>query len=586
MNKNRHIIGELQEFFANNDSSKAINSISTIMNSIRIQSKVIGSVKNPNCKFTCLQVLQLLVLFPFFSIKNAANYSSSALGRMFVCHKDMFYRFMNDGNVNWRRITYSFFRQLYSRVKRSTTLKSDIRCVIIDDTDLPKTGFKTEKIGKVFSHTQMKPILGFKAMFLCFTAFFSIKNAANYSSSALGRMFVCHKDMFYRFMNDGNVNWRRITYSFFRQLYSRVKRSTTLKSDIRCVIIDDTDLPKTGFKTEKIGKVFSHTQMKPILGFKAMFLCFTDGISQFLLDFSLHGEEGKRSDKPQGLSKKQTEERYCKEHSGDERIVRRSTEYFASKIETAISMLKRSIIEGVRFDYLLVDSWFTCSELLKFVVSRHFGCHLIGMIKMGKTKYETDLGNKTAPELIKALQKSRKVKYSRSIGYYTTTVSAKISGVKVSLFFYRRGRNGNWNALLTSDLKLGAKEAFRLYSRRWVIEVAHKEMKQNLKLGKNQCRDFAGQIAGISLCVLQYNILSYVKRNESYETIGGLFAEISKNSVELSVAEKIWLLIVEVINVIAEVLNCDAMLLTEQIISNDKQIKAVKLAFDRLTPAA
>ncbi|MBQ7899640.1 MAG: hypothetical protein IJ307_07280, partial [Bacteroidales bacterium] len=46
----------------------------------------------------------------------------------------------------------------------------------------------------------------------------------------------------------------------------------------------------------------------------------------------------------------------------------------------------------------------------KFVVSRHFVCHLIGMIKMGKTKYETDLGTKTAPELIKALQKSKSVK--------------------------------------------------------------------------------------------------------------------------------------------------------------------------------
>ena len=135
MNKNRYIIGELQEFFAKNDSSKAINSISTIMNSIRIQSKVIGSVKNPNCKFTCLQVLQLLVLFPFFSIKNAANYSSSALGKMFVCHKDMFYRFMNDGNINWRRIIYSVFRQVYSRVKRRTTLKSDIRCVIRPSED-------------------------------------------------------------------------------------------------------------------------------------------------------------------------------------------------------------------------------------------------------------------------------------------------------------------------------------------------------------------------------------------------------------------------------------------------------------------
>ena len=249
-------------------------------------------------------------------------------------------------------------------------------------------------------------------------------------------------------------------------------------------------------------------------------------------------------------------------------------------------MLKRSIIEGVRFDYLLVDSWFTCSELLKFVVSRHFGCHFIGMIKMVKTKYETETGSRTAPELIKAIRKSKSVKRSSAIGCYTTTVSAKLSGIKVYLFFYRKGKNGNWNALLTSDLELDAKEAFRLYSRRWGIEVAHKEMKQNLKLGKNQCRDSAGQIAGISLCVLQYNILSYVKRNESYETVGGLLAEVTKNSAEFSVAERIWLLIIEVIVVISEALNCDAMALTEHVILDDKQIRVVKLAFDKLALAA
>lgn len=52
MHKNRHIVGEVQEFFANNDASKAIYCILTIMNSIRIQSKIIGLVKNPNRKFT------------------------------------------------------------------------------------------------------------------------------------------------------------------------------------------------------------------------------------------------------------------------------------------------------------------------------------------------------------------------------------------------------------------------------------------------------------------------------------------------------------------------------------------------------
>ena len=59
-----------------------------------------NSVKKPNCKFTCLLVLQLFVLFSFFSAKKAANYSSYALGKVFACHKGMFYRFMNDGNFN------------------------------------------------------------------------------------------------------------------------------------------------------------------------------------------------------------------------------------------------------------------------------------------------------------------------------------------------------------------------------------------------------------------------------------------------------------------------------------------------------
>ncbi len=78
--------------------------------------------------------------------------------------------------------------------------------------------------------------------------------------------------------------------------------------------------------------------MKPILGFKAMFLCFTDGVSQSILDFSLHGEEGKCSNKPQGLSKKQAGARYSKERSEAERVAKRSTEYLASKIDTAISV--------------------------------------------------------------------------------------------------------------------------------------------------------------------------------------------------------------------------------------------------------
>lgn len=95
--------------------------------------------------------------------------------------------------------------------------------------------------------------------------------------------------------------------------------------------------------------------------------------------------------------------------------------------------------------------------------------------------------------------------------------------------------------------------------------MVHKELMGCLKLGKNQCRDFASQISGISICMLQYNILNHVKRKEDYETIGRLFAEVTKGADELSVTEKIWLLIVEIVNIIAETLQADAMVLTEKL---------------------
>lgn len=49
---------------------------------------------------------------------------------------------------------------------------------------------------------------------------------------------------------------------------------------------------------------------------------------------------------------------------------------------------------------------------------------------MDRTKYRTEFGDKSAPDLIKALQKSKSVKYSRSIDYYYASLSAVYSDVR------------------------------------------------------------------------------------------------------------------------------------------------------------
>ena len=432
----------------------------SVMECINIRPKQIGTEKKENCKFTNVQVLNLLMLFPFFVVRNAYQYSGSALSRLFCCEKDMFYRFMNDGNVKWRKLLYAMNLQLLRKISRSSETQND------------------------------RPV---------------------------------------------------------------------------CLIIDDTDAPKSGRKCELIGKVFSHIEHKAILGYKCLTLLYTDGLSQLMLDFSIHGEEGRKPDRKQGLSDKQRKARFSEDHSG-ETVEERIREYTMKKTDKAIEMVKYAIRRGIRFDYLLVDSWFTNADFVRLITSRHIKCHLLGMIKLGKTKYHTRWGNLNASQIIRRLQKEGLVKHNATLKCSYCTIDVKFAGTTVRLFFSKRGRKGQWNGLLTTDLSLCFLKAYRTYATRWTTEVAYRDMKMLLNLGKSQSVHFSAQIASFTLTMMQYNILCTVKRFEAYETIGELFRETTAGTLELSVTDRIWELILDTILEIAEIISADASELISAVI--------------------
>lgn len=90
----------------------------------------------------------------------------------------------------------------------------------------------------------------------------------------------CKKDIFYRFMNNPGIDWRKLLYYLNLQLWSKIKVRSEHKSENACLIVDDTDYPKNGRRTENIGRVYSHVQNRCILGFKTLFLAIIDGKSQ------------------------------------------------------------------------------------------------------------------------------------------------------------------------------------------------------------------------------------------------------------------------------------------------------------------
>jgi len=467
--KNTNIFSEISTFFSEKDDSNAINAIMDNARYLKISEKELSLESNDNCKYTRLLIFQLLLLFPFFMIKNAYHYSESVLSKFLSCKKDVFYRFLANGSLNWRKILY---------------------------------GINLQLIGKII-----------------------------------------------------------------------VRTDSTTSNDPVCLIVDDSDIPKTGKRIEQIGRIFSHVSHSSIIGFKALFLCRTDGKTQTILDFSLHGEEGSRPEKPFGMTKEQRQKQYHRERKETEAVKERIEEYTQNKIQKAIEMVKRAIKEGIRFDYLLVDSWFTCTDIVRFIKSRHVRCHFLGMIKMAKTKYRFEGKMKSAKELVKFLQTSKAIRYSRRLHSYYGQAEVELSGVKVKLFFCRRTKNGDWSGLLTTNTKLDFFEAYHIYSMRWSVEVFFKEAKGLLGLGKSQSRDFASQIASISITALQYNILGTVKRFHSYETIGGLFHQATDGVVQLSVTERIWGIIQEFVCIVAEAFGADDEKVMDTLINRSETFK-------------
>lgn len=61
-----------------------------------------------------------------------------------------------------------------------------------------------------------------------------------------------------------------------------------------------------------------------------------------------------------------------------------------------------------------------------------------------------------------------------------------------------------------------------------------------------------------------------------YETIGGVFNDVFAGVHELTVREKIWEIIIEVVAVVAELTGADEEELMIQIIENDRRLAALR----------
>ena len=356
------------------------------------------------------------------------------------------------------------------------------------------------------------------------------------------------KDAYYGIKNNPMTDWRRLVIAMFLRFESLKQRAVTkIANGITCFIADDTAFQKRGKTLEGISRIWDHVIHRSILGFKGLFLAYWDSMNFVPIDVSLHNEIGKNQNKPFGLKPEEITSRYKKERHSYSPGKGRFDETRITKVESLISMIKNAISKGITANYLLVDSWFMCEELIRFVFN-HPHMFILGMCKFGNAKYNLNEKSYDAVKLLDWCKKNMKLQRSRKLKSHYYTIDVGYKGMKVRLFFSQYANQSSCCLLLTDNLSLSYNEAIRIYQIRWGIEVFFKEAKQYLRLGKCQSNDFDAQIADISIIMITYMMLSLKKRFQEYDTIGGVFRDVQHEMIEDNLAERLFGLFVELVS--------------------------------------
>ena len=379
----------------------------------------------------------------------------------------------------------------------------------------------------------------------------------------------------YRMMNNPLVNLKWLLLVFAKQFM----RCISEKGDpdtkaIKCFVIDDTEIPKSGTTFEGISKIYSHITHNFKFGYKMLALCFWDGKSLVPCGLSMHRESKKNQ---YGLSKKQQKRQFQKERKEAGYFNERYGELDEEKNKAAIKMVKSALKSKILASYALMDSWFVSDYMLRTIRSLRGGIlHVVGMCKMDRRKFRVDNKEYNSQAIIKMNETKRdRVHLSRKYHSKYITVVADYNGIPVKLFYIKYKNAKSWTLLLTTDRLLSFAKAMELYQIRWSIEVMFKECKQHLRLGKAQNTDFYGQVADASLTLITYTILSLYKRFAAYETLGALFRDTQAELLERTLCERIAMVFIKIVADLLEIFSLDVEESISRIISSKDTDKHV-----------
>ena len=352
------------------------------------------------------------------------------------------------------------------------------------------------------------------------------------------------KDTYYRLLQNSSYNWRKLL-SLTNLKILKLLHKVQDASAVKVLIIDDTVEGKTGKYVEgSRDALYSNKEKRKIRGINVVSLNYSDGYSNFMLDFAIN----------MGNYARVKFEEFTQEVDVRTTAYKRRLEIMNGKSKIAIDMVTRALKSGVYADYLLVDSWYSKPAFLKEM--KELGLKVISRIANNNKIWNFTAKEKTLNaiyEKFKNLKKEKAGTYGKKIKfkYFSVIVEHKNAG-KIKIVFIKTKEK--LIPIASTDLEINDEEIIDIYKRRWDIEQGYKELREHFGFGKEENRIYEALIARITLSFFSYNIVSYINRmSNEPKTIGGLFKDLECELHTLSIAMQAFIEIMEKIARIDEI---------------------------------
>lgn len=354
------------------------------------------------------------------------------------------------------------------------------------------------------------------------------------------------KDTYYRLLQNSGYNWRRLL-SLSTMKILKLLHKVQNASAIKVLIIDDTVEGKTGKYIEgSRDALWSNKEKRKIRGVNVVSLNYSDGYSNFMLDFAI----------AMGAYARVTLEAFTREVDVRTTAYKRRLEIMHGKQQIAIDMVKRALKSGVYADYLLVDSWYSKPVFIKEMNA--LGLKVISRIANNNKIWNFASKEKTLNaiyEKYKGIKKTKAGTYGKKVKftYFSIKVEHKNAGTITILFIKTKEQ---LIPIASTDLEISDEEIIEIYKRRWDIEQGYKELREHFGFGKEENRIYEALIARITLSFFAYNIVSYINRiSHEPKTIGGLFKDLECELHTLAIAMQAFIEIMDKIAKIDDIVN-------------------------------